>query len=302
MNQNFNLKFRSATRAVATALATLGCAILLIACKRAPDPVAPISSAAPPATPKFYLGFDRNDYPGAAALPELRKTFSYTGYWLTPPPGERTTNWLGKREKLEAAGFGFLVLANGRLFKDLGSFARARQIGQRDSAAAAATARRERFPATTIIFLDQEQGGKLLPAQLAYLLAWVDGITAGGLHAGVYCSGIAAEQPDKSVVVTAENIREHAGSREITYWVYNDFCPPAPGCNFPQQPSSPSASGTKFADVWQFAESPREKDRTVKCAATYDPDGSCYAPGLKSAGIYVDLNFATSADPSHARH
>ena len=179
MKHSFNLQFRSATRAVATALAMLICAILLIACKQAPDPVAPISAAAAPAAPQFYLGIDRNDYPGAAALPELRKTFSYTGYWLTAPPGEHAANWLGKREKLEAAGFGFLVLANGRLFKDLGSVARAKQIGQRDSAAAAAIARREGFPATTIIFLDQEQGGKLLPAQLAYLLAWVDGIPRG---------------------------------------------------------------------------------------------------------------------------
>lgn len=301
MNQKFHLHFRSASGAVATAVALLACAILLIACKQAPDPVAPISAAAPSPAPQFYLGFDRNSYPGAAALPVLRKTFSYTGYWLTPPPGERATNWLGKREKLEAAGFGFLVLANGRLFKDLGSAARAKQIGRRDSAAAAATARREGFPAATIIFLDQEQGGKLLPAQLAYLFAWVDGINAAGFHAGIYCSGIAAEQPDKSMVITAEDIRKQAGTREITYWVYNDFCPPAPGCDFPKQPSSPSASGTKFAEVWQFAESPREKDRTAKCAATYDADESCYAPGLKSAGIYVDLNFAMSADPSHAR-
>jgi len=29
-----------------------------------------------------YLGFDRNEYPGDAALPVLRKTFSFSGYEL----------------------------------------------------------------------------------------------------------------------------------------------------------------------------------------------------------------------------
>ncbi len=166
MNQQPNLHFRSTTRNVATSLALFACAILLIACKQSPNPAAESSASAPIPAPQFYLGFDRNDYPGATALPELRKTFSYTGYWLTPPPGERTTTWLGKREKLQAAGFGFLVLANGRLAKNLGSVSRAKIIGKRDSAAAAATAHREGFPETTVIFLDQEQGGKLLAVQL----------------------------------------------------------------------------------------------------------------------------------------
>ena len=44
-----------------------------------------------------YIGFDRNDYPGEAALPALRKYFSFTGYWLTNPPGERENTWVGKR-------------------------------------------------------------------------------------------------------------------------------------------------------------------------------------------------------------
>jgi len=38
----------------------------------------------------FYLGFDRNTYPGDANLKALHETFSYTGYWLNHPPGEKT--------------------------------------------------------------------------------------------------------------------------------------------------------------------------------------------------------------------
>ena len=68
------------------------------------------------------------------------------------------------------------------------------------------------FPLETIIFLDQEQGGRMLPEQKAYIYAWVDGVNAGGFRAGIYCSGIAAEEDGG--VVTAEDIRQNAGGQE----------------------------------------------------------------------------------------
>src|ERR1700728_4094836 len=68
-----------------------------------------------PATPSShtYLGFDRNDYPGAPSLPLLAKTFSFSGYWLNVPPGETVNTWQGKRAIVASNGFGFLVLFNG---------------------------------------------------------------------------------------------------------------------------------------------------------------------------------------------
>ena len=68
-----------------------------------------------------YLGFDRNTYPGDANLKALHQTFSYTGYWLNNPPGEKTNTWTGHRAAVESAGFGFLVLFNGRLYAELKS-------------------------------------------------------------------------------------------------------------------------------------------------------------------------------------
>ena len=67
----------------------------------------------------MLLGFDRNDYPGDEAMAGLKAQFAYTGYWLTPPPGEKTNGWTGKREVLRAQGYGFLVLANGRFDKQI---------------------------------------------------------------------------------------------------------------------------------------------------------------------------------------
>jgi hypothetical protein len=246
-----------------------------------------------------YLGFDRNTYPGDANLKALRQTFTYTGYWLNNPPGEKTNTWTGHRAAVESAGFGFLVLFNGRLNAELKTAANATKLGQLDAQSAVTAARREGFPAATIIFLDQEQGGRMLPEQKAYIYAWVDGVIAAGFRAGIYCSGIAAK--DDGNIVTAEDIRENAGNRRIVYWAINDACPPSPGCGFPAHPPSPAESGIRFAEVWQFAQSPRRKDVAAHCA-NYNRDGNCYPPGMSAAqGLHVDVNTATSSDPSHGR-
>jgi hypothetical protein len=246
-----------------------------------------------------YLGFDRNDYPGDANLKVLRQTFSYTGYWLNYPPGEKTNTWTGHRAALESAGFGFLVLFNGRLYAELKSVIKAKKLGNFDAQAAVRSARREGFPAHTIIFLDQEQGGRMLPEQKAYLYAWVDAVTAAGFRPGIYGSGIAAK--DDGNIVTADDIRQNAGARQIVYWAINDACPPAPGCAFPARPPGPSESGVRFAEVWQFAQSPQRKDVAGQCS-NYSRDGNCYPPGIAAAQpLHVDLNTATTPDPSHGR-
>ena len=148
----------------------------------------------PAVAPSFYLGFDRNDYPGDANLKLLRQTFSYAGFWLNQPPGEKTNTWAGQRQAVQSAGLGFLVLFNGRLNSQLKTVRNAGRLGKSDAQIAAASARREGFPPGTIIFLDQEEGGRMLPAQKAYIYAWVDGVAAAGFHAGIYCSGIAARK------------------------------------------------------------------------------------------------------------
>ena len=246
-----------------------------------------------------YLGFDRNNYPGDANLNTLHQTFAYTGYWLNNPPGENSNSWVGHRGAVESAGFGFLVLFNGRLYSDLKSVAKAQQLGKADALIAVSSARREGFPRGTIIFLDQEQGGRMLPEQKAYIYAWVDAIIAAGFGAGIYCSGMAS--PDEQHVVTAEDIRHSAGTRQITYWATNDACPPSPGCTFSQRPPTPAQSGIDFAEIWQFAQSPQRRDVATRCTG-YNHDGSCYPPGASAAqGLHVDLNTANSPDPSQGR-
>jgi hypothetical protein len=242
-----------------------------------------------------FLGFDSNDYPGDSNLKTLRQTFSYAGYWLNNPPGESRNRWKGHRAAVDSAGLGFLVLFNGRLYANLKSVSNAARLGKSDAQAATTTALREGFPRATIIFLDQEQGGRMLPEQKAYIYAWVDAVTAAGFRPGIYCSGMPA--PDDGNVITAEDVRQNAAGRNITYWVTNDACPPAPGCAFPPHPASPAQSGIAFAEVWQFAQSPQRKDVAAHCT-NYSRDGNCNAPSIT---FPVDVSSATSPDPSHGR-
>jgi hypothetical protein len=274
---------------------------------------AALSGAAQQSTQKSYLGFDRNDYPGDGALPALRKSFRYTSYWLSNPPGEQQNSWTGKRALLKKYGFGFLVLFNGRRYADLKG-ADAVAVGTADGKAAVAAAAREGFPKNVLIFLDQEEGGRLLPEQAAYLFAWADAVRAGGARAGVYCSGI--DVPDGgSTISTARNIVEleqesaiHSSKGKsaghLALWIANDQCPPSPGCTL-QNPMkltaafSPALAGS--AVVWQYAQSPRRVQFSAACPANQAPDRNCYAPGIApSANTFVDLNTANSPDPSEA--
>jgi hypothetical protein len=255
-----------------------------------------------PSCAQSYLGLDRNDYPGDANMQTLRGTFAFTGYWLNNPPGETRNSWQGKRKALQTMGYGFLLLFNGREYKQLKASGNAARVGTNDATTAVAAARREGFPKGAILFLDQEQGGRMLPEQRAYIHAWVDGVVRGGYRTGVYCSGIPFRESGAETIVTANDIRDHAGGRQIYFFVSNDQCGPAPGCVFPQQPPKPSESGVTFAEAWQFAQSPRRPEMTAVCRQTYAPDGNCYPPGVPPAsGLHIDVDTATSADPSQAR-
>jgi hypothetical protein len=237
-------------------------------------------------------------------MASMRKVFSFTGYWLTNPPGENANTWAGKRAILRQQGWGFLVLANGRLDADIlkaqkeGTSPAA--LGKRDAADALRAAKREGFPAGTILFLDQEEGGRLLDEQAAYLLAWTEAVAGSGFRAGVYASGQRVEDSPGAWIDTVEDIRgrvKNAGLREVAMFDALDQCPPAPGCTLKAKPLS--AAPDLNLTVWQYSQSPRRPEITQSCGATYAKDGNCYAPGFPA--VFLDMDAANSADPSHGR-
>lgn len=139
------------------------------------------------------------------------------------------------------------------------------------------------------------------PDQIAYLLAWIDGVNAAHFRAGIYCSGIPASAGADGMVVTANDIRRRAGNRDISFFVYNDACPPSPGCVISTRATAPSQSGVPFASVWQFAQSPRRHQYIAACRATYNSDGNCYPVDFGRGGALIDLDSSTSPDPSDGR-
>jgi hypothetical protein len=274
----------------------LACGLVLAAAKGLR--VSPPQAAA---TKKSYLGFDRNIYPGDEALAILRKTFSFASYWLSAPPGENTNTWSGKRELLKRNGYGFVVLFRGRAEKDLKNIEDASAKGEADAQAAVESARRDGFAPQTIVYLDIVEGGRLSPNYHAYIIGWLWHLTPA-LRGGFYCSGIPVKEGQGKSITTCQDIFADLGrrSREFSIWAYNDACPPSPGCVFPQNPPSPDAvdgDGEKGTSIWQYAQSPRRKEFAARCPG-YAKDGNCYAPSDAAQQWFLDLDSATSADPS----
>jgi hypothetical protein len=258
------------------------------------------SPASHPAEVHSFLGFDRNEYPGDAALAVLRKSFSFASYWLSPPPSEKSNSWIGKRGLMQAHGFGFLLLYQGRTSGQLPYKKDSIEAGLADARAAAEAARREGFPEGSVIFLDVEEGGRFFDGYHAYLRSWAEALTKEKFRPGIYCSGIVVDEGEGSTIISADDIRAHIGVSDVVYWVYNDACPPSPGCGVPQNPAAPSASGVAYASVWQHVRSPREKKVARHCRG-YAGDGNCYAPGDTAHKWFLDENVATTVDPSAVR-
>lgn len=267
--------------------------------------------AIPAQQPGIYAGFDANDYPGDALLPALRKQFAFTGYWLNNPPGATHNPWVGKRDVLSRNGFGFVIVFNGRLDAQILRFRKQGKtpsaLGKQDAAAAVAAARREGFPAGAILFLDQEEGGRLLSEQAEYLLAWTEGVATSDYKPGVYASGQPVPDEDENgkpiKITTIQDIQQQVAAKHlhsIAFWNAQDACPPAPGCvTQPDKVPSPDLSGSSDITVWQYAQSPRRPAITRACGATYNRDGNCYAPGIPR--VQIDLSSSRSPDPSHGR-
>jgi hypothetical protein len=283
-------------------ISLIAAALILLSCGAASKPDA--QSAAPAqdssrATPGAYLGYDRNIFPGKDALPLLRKTFAFSSYWLSPPPGETTNTWLGQRDALRSQGFGFLLLYRGPESSELKTYTAAVEKGTADARNATSAAKSEGFPAQSIIFLDIEEGGRLPETYHGYLRAWSTELQRSNFRPGVYCSGIPVHEGPNVTIITADNIRARTPGLDIVFFIFNDVCPPSPGCVFPQSPPAPATGGISVAAVWQYAQSPRVRERTAHCAPGYHTDGNCYAPGDTAHAWFLDVDSATTSDPSN---
>jgi hypothetical protein len=212
--------------------------------------------------------------------------------------------WVGKRGVLWQRGWGFLLLANGKLEAEILKAQKAgtapADLGKEDAAAAVAAAKSEGFPAGAIVFLDQEEGGRLTDVQAAYLLAWTEAVAGSSYKPGVYASGQRVQDGPGVMIDTVEDIRARVkkGSlHEVAIFDAQDQCPPSNGCSVAPKPIS--AAGEPDLIAWQYSQSPRRPEITVSCAKTYASDGNCYAPGFGK--VFLDMDVAKTGDPSGGR-
>ena len=292
-------QMRTKRSAIAEILLLCVAIVVVVLFPRAAGSGAASATQAEKSPGQIYLGFDANDYPGDDALPGLRRTFTFSGYWLNAPPGAKTNSWTGKRAQIRKNTFGVLILFNGRLAKELQPPVNPHDLGARDGEVAVVAAQREGFSASAVIYLDIEEGGRMYPVQIEYIQGWSEQVASGDFKAGVYCSAMKVKEGGGQTITTADDIRERAPVG--AYFVYNDACPPSPGCASLKNPPPPSQSGFPSALVWQFAQSPRRGNYTGPCSTTYNADGNCYPPvGTAPGHILLDLDSSLSPDPSSA--
>src|SRR3954464_9451586 len=121
-----------------------------------------------------FAGFDSSGYPGDSAVDWLKDhtNLRWCGFYLAPAPSHGNTGWMGKRNRLAAAGWGIAPIYVGQQTIPPGSQHSSAPQGHLDGADAAALAKKAGFPAGTCIFLDLENGKPFPPAQKAYVAAW----------------------------------------------------------------------------------------------------------------------------------
>ena len=142
----------------------------------------------------------------------------------------------------------------------------------------------------------------MLAEQQAYLHAWFDAVISAGFKAGMYCSGVpfkegaGSDGGDRAATSTStqKGARSHLGLQRHLRAVVEGVC-------FQSIRHRPAKSGIPYAEIWQFAQSPR-RDEAKGCPKNYNADGNCYPPELPvEAATHVDVNTATTADPSRGR-
>jgi hypothetical protein len=212
-----------------------------------------------------FAGFDSYGYPGDETMDWFKANTNlvWCGYYLAPSSSHNNPSWMGKQAALAAAGWGIAPVYVGQQVIPPGSMNPTIATGQADGAQAAGYMASEGFPAGSYVYLDLENGPPLTSAQQDYVTAWSARVLSGGYKPGVYCSHLLAD----AVAALQTGCR---------IWTFRISATPPPMAN----PYPELDPGTVFAGatIWQHVQ-------------------NCSIP-VSAAGLKVDLNSASLADPS----
>jgi len=210
---------------------------------------------------KFFLGFDRNDYPGDAAMKLLRKEFSFTSYWLGNPPGEKSIP-VRKRE-LFARKAGALSAVSTAHFPPAPRRTTLSQARRRRRANPLLRALKKDFLRPVIFWILKKAAStgalRHLPQTLGLCTfrSW--------FRAGVYAPNPRRRRRSPTLITARFHSRQMKAT-ELSIGS-STILSPSLGCVTPQN-SLARKSGVAYAQVWQFVRSPRDKETARHCAAT----------------------------------
>jgi len=162
-------------------------------------------------------------------------------------------------------GWGFAPVYVGQQVTGPGSHLVTAAQGAVDGADACEQMNEAGFDAGAYVYLDIENGPPFTAEQQDYVGAWCDAVVADGYKAGVYCSFLfAAEVANARIwVFHVRTVSQHS----------------VPGATYPTP--DPATSGYTEAAVWQL-----------------DDEASILCPVASAGRLLVDLDSASSADPS----
>ncbi len=210
-----------------------------------------------------FLGFDTHTYPGTATMRAWKNTpgspYKWVGYYL-PSPCHADASWTGKRDTLQAMGWGLAIVYVGeqtwgrtprpltpsqrdavRKHDACASDLVSADEGTRNADDATARASAEGFAHGSVVFLDLERMETIPDAMRDYYKAW----TARMIANGQFRPGFYTHQHNAPVVFTdVRDVLRAAGDTETPrMWI-------AGGKGF-QESRAPQDVGYAFAGVWQ---------------------------------------------------
>lgn len=210
-----------------------------------------------------YVGFDTHTYPGTGVMRTWKKTpgshYSWVGYYL-PSPCHADKSWTGKRDTIQAMGWGVAVIYVGQ--QTWGKTPRTLTPAQRDVVRqkspcsqdlmsadegranaddATARAAAEGFPKGIVVFLDLERSEKVPSAMRDYYRAWVARMLVNGKYTpGIYTHEHNAAQ----IFADVRDVFTAAGDTTTPrFWI-------AGGKGF-DEGRAPQDVGFVFAGMWQ---------------------------------------------------
>jgi hypothetical protein len=210
-----------------------------------------------------YVGFDTHTYPGTRVMKTWKETpgsrYSWVGYYL-PSPCHADKSWTGKRDTLQAMGWGVAIVYVGqqtwgktpralapqqmaaiRRKSDCATDLMSATEGTANADDATAKAAAEGFPNGVVVFLDLERVEKIPQPMRDYYRAW----TARMLATGKYVPGIYTHEHNAAqIFADVKDVFKAAGdTTEPRFWI-------AGGKGF-DEGRAPQDVGFAFAGMWQ---------------------------------------------------